>query len=294
MVEILDGGTGGEIQGRLPHAKHGLWSATALIECPQLVADIHREFINAGADIITTNTYSTVPSYLGKANMADRYLELTRAAADLARQTADECGRAVRVAGALPPLEESYRPDLVPPAAEARPVYEGLVRAMADYVDIFLCETMSSADEARNAASVALACGGGKPVFVAWTLDETPGAGLRNGETIAAALARVADLDIAAFLFNCTHPEAVEAGLVELRALTDKPIGCYPNRLNRVPEGWGLDNALVTGLRQDLPTAVYVKSIERCVALGATIVGGCCGIGPADIRALVGHLAHAA
>ena len=294
MVEILDGGTGGEIQDRLPHAKHGLWSATALIECPQLVADIHREFINAGADIITTNTYSTVPSYLGKANMADRYLELTRAAADLARQTADECGRAVRVAGALPPLEESYRPDLVPPAAEARPVYEGLVRAMADYVDIFLCETMSSADEARNAASVALACGGGKPVFVAWTLDETPGAGLRNGETIAAALARVADLDIAAFLFNCTHPEAVEAGLVELRALTDKPIGCYPNRLNRVPEGWGLDNALVTGLRQDLPTAVYVKSIERCVALGATIVGGCCGIGPADIRALVEHLAHAA
>lgn len=294
MVEILDGGTGGEIQDRLPHAKHGLWSATALIECPQLVADIHREFIDAGAQVITTNTYSTVPSYLGKANMADRYLELTRAAADLARQTVDECGRAVRVAGALPPLEESYRPDLVPPAAEARPVYEGLVRAMTAHVDLFLCETMSSADEARNAASAALACGGGKPVFVAWTLDETPGAGLRSGESVAAALARVADLDIAAFLFNCTHPEAVEAGLVELRALTDKPIGCYPNRLNRVPEGWGLDNALVTGRRQDLPTAVYVKSIERCVALGATIVGGCCGIGPADIRALVGHLAHAA
>ena len=294
MVAILDGGTGGEIQDRLPHAKHGLWSATALVECPRMVVDVHREFIDAGAEIITTNSYSTVPSYLGKAGMAGRSLEFTRQAADLARQAVDEYGRPVRIAGALPPLQESYRPDLVPPAAEARPVYAAMAGAMAAKVDLFLCETMSSADEARTAASAALAAGGGKPVFVAWTLDEAPGAGLRSGERVADAVARVADLDIAAFLFNCTHPEAIEAALAELRALTDKPIGCYPNRLNRVPDGWGLDNALVTGLRQDLPTAAYVTSMRRCVDLGASIVGGCCGIGPADIRALVAHLGRGA
>ena len=292
MVTILDGGMGGEIQNRLPRAKQGLWSATALLECPRLVADIHREFIDAGAEIITTNTYATVPSYLGKAGMADRYVELTGLAANLARQVADSCEHGVRVAGALPPLQESYRADLVPPAAEAGPIYEAMTLAMAQQVDLFLCETMSSADEARNAAGAALAGCGAKPVFVSWTLNETPGAGLRSGETIAAALARVADLDIAGFLFNCTHPEAIEAGLVELEALTDKPLGCYPNRLNRVPEGWGLDNELVTGLRQDLPTTVFVESIQRSVDLGATIVGGCCGIGPADIRALATHLAE--
>lgn len=292
MVTILDGGMGGEIQDRLPNAKHGLWSATALIGCPQLVVDIHREYLDAGADVITTNTYSTVPSYLVKAGMADRCLELTTLAADLARQAADNCHRPVRVAGGLPPLEESYRPDLVPPAAEARPVYEAMVSAMAGKVDLFLCETMSSVDEARNAARAALDAGDGKPVFVAWTLDETPGAGLRSGETVAAALEGIADLNIAGFLFNCTHPEAIEAGLVELRARTDKPIGCYPNRLNRVPEGWGLDNALVAGLREDLPTAVYIASILRCVALGATIVGGCCGIRPTDIRSLAQRLQH--
>ena len=291
MITILDGGMGGEIQDRLPNAKHGLWSATALVERPQLVTDIHQEYIDAGADVITTNTYSTVPSYLGKVGMAERYLELTALAAQLARQAADASDRPVRVAGALPPLEESYRADLVPPPAAAQPIYEAMTAAMAAEVDFFLCETMSTAAEARTAASAALARGGGKPVHIAWTLDETPGAGLRSGETIAAALSEVADLNIAGFLFNCTHPEAIEAGLAELRGLTRKPIGCYPNRLNRVPDSWTLDNPLVTGLRQDLPTAAYVLSIQRCVDLGATLVGGCCGIRPKDIQALAQTLA---
>ena len=289
-VTVLDGGMGGEIQSRLPNATHGLWSATALIEQPQMVEDIHREYIDAGAEVITTNTYSTIPSYLEKAGLGARWLELTRLAARLARQEADAAPRRVRVAASLPPLEESYRADLVPAAAEARPVYERMVAAMVDEADLFLCETMSSAQEAHNAASAAVAHGQGKPVVVSWTLDETPGAGLRSGESVSEAVARLDGLPIAAFLFNCTHPEAIEAGLAELRPLTDKPIGCYPNRLNRVPDGWALDNNLVTGLRADLPAELYVESILRCVQLGATIVGGCCGIGPADIAALVKRL----
>ena len=289
-VTVLDGGMGGEIQSRLPNATHGLWSATALIEQPQMVEDIHREYIDAGAEVITTNTYSTIPSYLEKAGLGARWLELTRLAARLARQEADAAPRKVRVAASLPPLEESYRADLVPAAADARPVYERMVAAMVDEADLFLCETMSSAQEAHNAASAAVAHGQGKPVVVSWTLDETPGAGLRSGESVSEAVARLDGLPIAAFLFNCTHPEAIETGLAELRPLTDKPIGCYPNRLNRVPDGWALDNNLVTGLRADLPAELYVESILRCVQLGATIVGGCCGIGPADIAALVKRL----
>ena len=294
MITILDGGMGGEIQSRLPEAKAGLWSALALIECPDIVAALHREYIEAGADVIATNTYSTIPSYLGKAGMAGRYPALTRQAAELARAAADGSPRPVQVAGALPPLDESYRPDLVPPAADAQPVYARLVAEMVADVDLWLCETMSSAAEAVNAASQARAHGGGKPVYVAWTLDETPGAGLRSGESIADAVAAVAHLDVDAFLFNCTHPEAIEAGLRALRELTDQPIGCYPNRLNRVPKGWALDGILATGLRRDLPRDLYVAAIERCIELGATIVGGCCGIGPSDIGALAQRLGRTA
>ena len=68
--------------------------------------------------------------------------------------------------------------------------------------------------------------------------------------------------------------------------MTDRPLGCYPNRLNRVPEGWTLDNERVVGVRNDLPVELYVESIQRSIGHGATIVGGCCGIGPNYIRAM--------
>ena len=293
-VTILDGGMGGEIQRRLPGAGHGLWSAKALIEAPELVVELHREYIASGADVITTNTYSTVPSYLAKGGMADRAEELTNLAARLARQAADAADGHVLVAGSLPPLDESYRADLVPSEDAAQPVYRRMVRAMADHVDLYLCETMSSVREAHCAATAAIEHGRGKPVYVSWTLDEAPGAGLRSGETVTEAHAALSHLDVAAFLFNCTHPEAIEAGIRELRSLTDKPIGCYPNRLNRVPAGWTLDNEQDIGVREDLPVELYVKAIERSIDSGATIVGGCCGIGPSYIRAMTERVRAAA
>ncbi len=286
MVILLDGGMGREIQQRRPEAAHGLWSAGVLLDEPDLVVEIHREYIDAGATIITTNNYSTIPSYLGKQGMANRYRELTRVAASLARRAVRESGRDVGIAGSLPPLEESYRADLVPPPEVAGPVYEGVVEALVDDVDLYICETMSSAAEARAAATAALAHGRGKPVYVSWTLDETPGRGLRSGDTVKQAVDALNGLVVDGYLFNCTHPEAIEQGLHELKPLTTKPIGCYPNRLNKVPDGWTLDNEITTGLRGDLPQDIYVAAMLRCIDAGASMVGGCCGIGPSDIRAL--------
>lgn len=262
-----------------------------LLDEPDLVVEIHREYIDAGAVVITTNNYATIPSYLSKAGMQNRYRELTRLAATLARRAVRESGKDVAVAGSLPPLEESYRADLVPPPEIAQPIYQGITEALGDDVDLFVCETMSSAAEAHTAASAALAHGQGQPVYVAWTLDETPGRGLRSGETVKQAMDALAGLAVDGYLFNCTHPEAIEAGLRELKALTTKPIGCYPNRLNKVPEGWTLDNEITTGLRSDLPQHLYVEAMLRSIRAGATMVGGCCGIGPSDIRALAERLA---
>ncbi|MXY55530.1 MAG: homocysteine S-methyltransferase family protein [Gammaproteobacteria bacterium] len=291
MVTLLDGGMGREIQERRPQAAQGLWSASVLLDEPDLVVEIHREYIDAGALVITANNYSTIPSYLGKAGMQGRYRELTGLAATLARRAVRESGKDVAVAGSLPPLEESYRADLVPPPETAQPIYQGVVEALRDDVDLYICETMSSAVEARTAAGAALAHGQGKPVYVSWTLDETPGCGLRSGETVKQAVDALAGFAVDGYLFNCTHPEAIEAGLRELKTLTAKPIGCYPNRLNKVPEGWTLDNEITTGLRGDLPQHLYVASMLRSIEAGATLVGGCCGIGPSDIRALAEQLA---
>ena len=284
-ITILDGGMGGELARRGASNRNELWSAQALLDAPDVVAQVHRDYIEAGAQIITTNSYSTIPSYLGKLDLAGRYEELTGLAARIAMDAAANVGPSIRVAGSMPPLDESYRADLVPDATAALPIYQRLAAALDPFVDLFLCETMSCAQEAHNAALAALeATAGSKPVWVSWTLAEQPGRGLRSGESVAEAFAQLADLDIAAFLFNCTTPEAIGEGLRQLSTLTDKPIGAYPNRLH-IPERWTLDNEVATELL-DLSIHQYVTDALNWTELGATLIGGCCGIGPEYIAAL--------
>ena len=287
MTTILDGGMGSELIRRGVGDARGLWSARALLEAPEAVMEVHSDYMAAGAEIIITNTYSTIPSYLGKLGMAGRWLQLTELAGMLARSAVDGAASKALVAGSLPPLSESYRADLVPPDTEAQPLYSQMVEVLDPYVDLFICETMSSTREARNAASMARRHST-KPVYVSWTLAEAAGAGLRSGESVAAALDGVADLAPDALLFNCTSPQAIAGGLAQLAELTDQPLGAYPNRFS-VPEGWTLDG--------DTPTERYGLSIEDFVnhalrwrELGASLIGGCCGIGPEHIAAAADRL----
>ena len=283
-LQILDGGMGSELirRGHIPRT--GLWSARALLETPEAVLEVHGEYISAGAQIIITNSYSTIPSYLAKTGMEHSYQELTEVAAKLAREAADNAATAPKVAGSLPPLDESYRHDLVPADDESRRVYAELVRVLSPHVDLYLCETMSCAREGANAAAAARAADPGKPLWVAWTLDETPGMGLRSGESVAQALAAVEPFQPDAYLFNCTSPRAITAAIETLSELTAKPIGAYPNSYY-VPEGWTLDNEKTMGGR-DMAEDEFVGFSRDWLAKGASIIGGCCGIGPAHIQAM--------
>ncbi len=281
---ILDGSMGQELMQRGAGRATGLWSAQALLDAPEIVAQVHRDYIDAGARVITTNSYSTIPSYLGKEGLAERYVELTGIAGRIAREVADAAEVAVQVAGSIPPLDESYRWDLVPDAQSAAPIYTNVVETLAPYVDLFLCETMSCAQEAVNALTAVRAGAPDKPVWVSWTLAEKPGEGLRSHESIADAYAAIAEFEVDAYLFNCTDPKAISAALVELRQLTEKPIGAYPNRFN-VPENWTLDNEIKTEYRE-LSEAEFVDFARDWRQTGASIIGGCCGIGPSYIRAL--------
>ena len=280
-LTIIDGGMGGELIARGLMASEGLWSAQALVDQPDVVKGVHRDFIAAGARVIITNTYSTIPSYFAKAGMADKYLEYAKIGGEIAREVADEAG-AVRVAGCLPPLDESYRYDLVPDDDVAQPVYQALVETLTPYVDLFVCETMSCVRESLNAATAARASG--KPFWVAWTLHETPGQGLRSGESVTEAFQQLEPMDPEAFIFNCSTPESIESALDELTKLTDKPVGVYPNLL-RIPEGWTLDNEVQTD-RREMSIEEFVDFSMTWRSQGASILGGCCGIGPSYIQAL--------
>ena len=294
MVTVMDGGMGRELIRRGAARRTGLWSALALIDAPRVVADVHRDYIAAGARLITTNSYSCIPSYLGKTGQAHRFTELAGLSGQLAREAADGSSQPVLVAGSLPPLDESYRPDLVIADLEARPIYAALAQALQPHVDLFVCETMSCIRESRNAAEAALAAGAsrGLPVYVSWTLDEEPGTGLRSGESIQDAHAALVDLPLAGFLFNCTHPDAIEAGIEQISQVTDLPTGGYPNSFD-VPKGITLDGETSVQEREDFETGQFVRAARRLIERGASLVGGCCGIGPQDIAALAEHLSRA-
>ncbi|MEM7077033.1 MAG: homocysteine S-methyltransferase family protein [Pseudomonadota bacterium] len=284
-LTIIDGGMGQELLDRDPRGRTGLWSAKALLQAPELVEQVHSDYIASGAQVIITNTYSTVPSYLSKEGLADCFLELADQAGRIARRVADAAPHRVVVAGSIPPLDESYRADLAPPAEEAKPIYRELAGALDPHVDLFVCETMSSVQEACNATSVAREVGGpDKPVWVSWTLAEEAGTGLRSNETVAEAFAAVQEYQPDSYLFNCTSPEAISVGLQELSAMTDKPLGAYPNRLI-IPAGWTLDGDIKASMR-DMTTEEFLGFCAQWRELGASMIGGCCGIGPQMIAAL--------
>ena len=286
---LLDGGMGRELQRRGLAAVTGTWSAEALLDHPSVVRDLHRDFIAAGAEVVATSNYAVVPFMLARRGLEQRTDDMLAAAVRLAREARDAAGRpAVRVAGSLPPLAQSYRPDLVGPPAEIEPIYRRIAAALAPGVDLFLCETLSSAAEARSAAKVAGEFG--KPVWVSWTLADEATGRLRSGESPAEAVAALDGLAVDAFLFNCCTPEAVSAALPALRAATSQAVGAYANAL----PGFKADYVIgaqkgeggETPARDDLGPAAYLRFARDWRAMGADIVGGCCGIGPDHIAEL--------
>ena len=109
---ILDGGTGRELARRGAPFRQPEWSALALIEGPLFVSAVHRAYVEAGADVITTNSYALVPFHIGAQKFEAEGRTLADLAGRTARQAAGAATRQVRVAGSLPPLFGSYRPDL--------------------------------------------------------------------------------------------------------------------------------------------------------------------------------------
>ena len=281
---VMDGSMGNELLARRSDLVTGLWSAQYLIDAPELVKEIHLDYINAGADLIITNTYSTIPSYLSKQKAEDKMSELIHLAGKLAREAVKDSKKKVTVAGSLPPLEESYRPDLVIDKEEAVPIYETLIKELTPYVDIFICETMSSIKEMQHVIQALQNLDNVKPVWISWSLKEDKKNQLRSGESINEAFNASASIKPEAYLFNCTDPFAITEGLKELKELTQKPIGGYPNVFN-VPDGWTLDNDVQVSLR-DLSVEKFLEFAEEWRNLGATIIGGCCGIGPKFIKAV--------
>ncbi len=281
---LMDGGMGQELRRRGVKGSNILWSAYALVTAPQIVSEIHHEYIIAGAQIITTNTYSTIRRRLEDAAIGASFEKLNVAAGKLAMNARNDCNPDVLIAGSLPPLQGSYRPDLVEEFDITEPFYREQAEILAPYVDFFLCETMSSSAEAMAAAAGAASTG--KPVWVSWTLRDGGSNLLRSGETIAQAHAALKDIAVSGFLANCSSPESITQAMEDLNNLSDFPVGGYANAFAGIPKNWSLTaDACMPGVREDLTPQAYGEHAKKWIASGARIVGGCCEVGPE-------HIAH--
>jgi S-methylmethionine-dependent homocysteine/selenocysteine methylase len=296
-VLVLDGATGTELERRGAPIELPLWSAHALIHAPDLVRRIHADYVDAGADLLIANTFRTHRRNLDPAGWGDRAAELTRLAVSLAREATEptEADRRLRapesaavpgwadrrvwVLGSAAPLEDCYRPDLVPEDAACRSEHakhaEHLSAAGADAIVI---ETMNTVRESIAALRAAKAAGLPALVsFVCWQ-----GARLLSGEPLREALDSVARERPLAVLVNCLPPSNVPACLAELRAC-GLPFGVYSNLSPSAdPAGRVGDGTC--------DPADFAELAAAWRDAGARLLGGCCGTEPAHIRSLVRRL----
>ena len=282
-ISLLDGGMGQELVARAGNAS-SLWSVQALLDNPDLVRQVHADYFSAGADIATTNTYSILPDRLHFHGIEDRLEELTEVACTQAVIARDAHGSGL-IAGSLGPIGFSYQPDKCPQAEVAAKIYQRVCSAQQSFVDLFIAETMASVEQVSG---VLLGSSGfGKPIWVAMTVDDSDGTRLRSGEPLQDVIPMLEENDVAAVLLNCSVPEAISQG-ISLLAQSSIPVGAYANGFTAISESFNEIGATVDQLesRNDLDANAYANFVSQWIQDGATIVGGCCEVGPVHIAEL--------
>lgn len=270
---LLDGALGAELERRGLPSGLPLWSTQALIEAPDDVLAIHREYAAAGAEILTAGTFRTQRRTLEHAGLAGEAAALTRRAVQLARDAADAAGHPCWVAGSVPPLEDCYRPDLVPDdAVAAVEQWEHAAHLVEAGVDLIAVETMNCIREARVAARAAAETG--IPFWVSFVCG--PDTRLLSGESLEAGIDVVRETGPAAVGVNCVPPSLAAQCLPVLTA-------CGLDFVVYANLGAPRENG--SRSEEHGPKELAAEA-SRWIHAGARIVGGCCGTRPDHVRAL--------
>ncbi|MEM1316748.1 MAG: homocysteine S-methyltransferase family protein [Pseudomonadota bacterium] len=289
-IVLLDGGMGQELIARSANPPSPLWSARVMLDEPEIVEATHRDYIEAGAKVLILNTYSATPERLARDADVSLFEPLQAKAVELAE--AAKGGRDdVKIAGCLPPLFGSYHPENAPDEGTCLTTYRRIVAEQAPHVDVIICETLGSIREVK--AAVRACVEAGIPVWCGMTAMDANGSLLRSGETVAEAAQGAKEEGAAAVAINCSWPEAITEAIPDLAA-TGLPFGGWANGFTNAGADLALGGTVEgMGKRTDLGPEAYADHAMGWVDAGATIVGGCCEVGPAHIVELSRRLAAA-
>jgi homocysteine S-methyltransferase len=287
-ITLLDGSIGQEILKRSGDKATPLWSTKVMMDKPTIVDDVHRSYFKSGATVATTNTYPVHYDRLKRVGLEDDRFKLWDIAVNSALSAREKHGYG-KVAASIGPLIASYRPDICPPAAEAEKIYDEMISHLSLKTDIILIETMCSIDQAEGALRASEKIK--KPVWIGFSVDDFDGSKLRSGENLKDIVSILEKFTIEAVLINCSRPEVVTTA-VEIVSSFNKKFGAYANAFTKISSGFLEDAPTVDALeeRKDLNPQNYLKFVMEWVELGASIVGGCCEVGPEHIKLIANKL----
>jgi homocysteine S-methyltransferase len=283
-VVVIDGGTGTEIQRLGVAMDSDTWCAEANIGAPLTVREVHASYIDAGAELVTTNTYATSPLLFDHLGRNDEVEQIDYIAVELALQVAD--GR-VPVGGSISvmrPVKSGTDPNVVFhdwTEREVRAMYRRKAETMAAAgVDVLLMEMMRDTDYSVWATEEAIASG--LPVWVGIAVERTPDGGLvgsrRPDCTLESVVDAIAPLGPDLIAIMHSSPNDTGPALDIVRSRTDVRLGAYPDSgFFEMPDWRFVD---VIGV-DDL-----VDQMRAWIDQGARVVGGCCGISPEHIAGL--------
>ncbi|MBI3558675.1 MAG: homocysteine S-methyltransferase family protein [Deltaproteobacteria bacterium] len=292
---VLDGPTGTELIARGYRPDPNLWTANAAFSAPKLLKKIHSDYLAAGANIITANTFRISSHAAAKAGMsAGEARRLAHASVALATEAIEDFdGEGPRfVAVGIGPLEDCYRPALVPELAVLERVHFETMGWLSETgCDLAIAETMGSAREALVVVRAARKAGL-RGVAVSFIPDES-GTRLLGGDGLLQTARLCVESGAETIMVNCVHADVIERSLATLSELNQNGIvlGAYANA-SRMKIGF---DGTVEWIADERPVAVRAQeyaelAMNWAVKRNVRILGSCCGTSPEYIRELAARL----
>ena len=282
-VIIMDGATGTELENRGVPMNDDAWSIAAVDTHPDIVRGVHADYIQAGADVIITNTFSTAKHLTEWAGLGDRFESLNANAVTLAKEARDQVAdRPIAIAGGISSAAFAGKQ---PTLDVAKANYEAQADILAENgVDLFILEMMRTIEHTTIIIDAVKRTG--LPVWVGFSLNIEPDADLHlldnKTETLADAVKSIADQGIDLICIMHTLTEWATPSLEVIKQHWSGPMGSYPHSGKFVMPNWQFNDVIT-------PEA-FADAAEEWVALGTQVIGGCCGIGPDHIRELKARL----
>jgi homocysteine S-methyltransferase len=283
MPVIVDGGLSTALTELGHDLTHPLWTARLLSENPGAIVAAHTAFLDAGAEVIITSSYqASMGGFVRNGATIDEARTLLQRTTELARQAVGSRSAVVAASvgpyGAVLADGSEYRGDYAISIGELAAFHRDRVQLLAETEpDWWACETIPTAAEAVT-MGLALTSVQRRPTWMTFTCQS--GSHTFGGDRIEDAIAAALTVcDLSAVGVNCTAPGFVPELLQRIRRVTDLPLVAYPNSGG----SWDVENKIWLGDQGTTDVSAWITA-------GAEYVGGCCGVGPAELATLV-HLA---